>query len=467
MAVAEREIAAPATDIIPVARIHTEGNVRSALGDVDSLAASISRHGVLTAVAVTRRTDGDYDLVAGFRRVAAARVAGLDVIPAVILTAGDAAETLRARLAENVDREGLSDLDQGQAIQQLLELGVSVDDVATTVQTRPENVQAWADLLRLPKKIRTLIGKGRVSAQEAYPLVTLLDDPACLRAAVQHFDDGWSIDQAVSVVTRDRDRERALAAAKEKLAADGCRVIDAPKWNTFTSNSKMQKLGKRSGQVNVPLRQHAKLPCHAAYISPYEADDIVYVCTDRNVHAGEEGSGVPDLKAERAAQRAAKKALRAAQATRFTALCTAMSNDAISTEEATKHVLRLALGDASYKDLDAARAMLGLPEPERGVRFRDPLVAHAQQDAQSLLEVVLAIALSRGERALAVDNWDARGTVLGAHVSLIRSTGIHDFSEAEEQLIAGRASRGWEQDSGDDDGDPEADSADGSVEGAA
>ena len=295
----------------------------------------------------------------------------------------------------------------------------------------------------------------------------MLDDPACLRAAVQHFDDGWTIDRAVSVVTRDRERERALAAATEKLAAEGCRVIDPPKWNTFTSNSKVQKLGKRSGHVNVPLRQHAKLPCHAAYISPYEPGDIVYVCTDRNVHAGEEGSGVPDLKAERAAQRAAKKALRAAQATRFTALCTAMSNHAISSEEATMHVLRLALGDASYRDLGAARVMLGMAEPEGGVRLRDPLIAHAQKDAQSLLDVVLAVALSRGERALAVDNWDARGSVLAAHVSLIRSTGIHEFSEAEEQLIAGRAPRSWEHDIDDDDGPAAEDSADGSTEGAA
>jgi ParB/RepB/Spo0J family partition protein len=465
MAVAEHAIAAPAADIIPLARIHTEGNVRSALGDIDSLAASISRHGVLTAVAVTRRDDGEYDLLAGFRRVAAARLAGLDVIPAVIRTASDDAEALRARLAENVDREGLSDLDQGQAIQQLLELGVSVDDVATTVQTRPENVQAWADLLRLPKKIRTAIGKGRLSAQEAYPLVTLLDDPACLRAAIQHFEQGWTIDQAVSVVTRDRDRERALAAAQEKLAAEGCRVVDAPKWNTFTSNSKMQKLGRGSGKVNVPPRQHAKLPCHAAYISPYDPGDIVYVCSDRSVHAGEEGSGVPDLKAERAAKRAANKALREAQATRFSALCNAVRNHAISEKEATSHVLQLVLGDASYKDLDSARAILGLTEPERATRLRDPLIAHAHKDAQSLLDVVLAIALSRGERALAVDNWDARGTVLAAHVSLIRSTGIHEFSEAEEQLIAERGPRSWEQDVDND--DPGMDPADASIEGVA
>jgi hypothetical protein len=51
----------------------------------------------------------------------------------------------------------LRDLDQAAAMQQLLDLGVEPEDVAETVHTTPENVRAWADLLRLPRKVRRLI----------------------------------------------------------------------------------------------------------------------------------------------------------------------------------------------------------------------------------------------------------------------------------------------------------------------
>ena len=54
------------------------------LPNIPSLAESIRREGVLTAITVDRRDDGDFDLVAGFRRVAASRLAGLTSIPAVI-----------------------------------------------------------------------------------------------------------------------------------------------------------------------------------------------------------------------------------------------------------------------------------------------------------------------------------------------------------------------------------------------
>ncbi len=86
-------------------------------------------------------------------------------------------------------------------------------------------------------------------------------------------------------------------------------------------------------------------------------------------------------------------------------------------------------------------------------------ITHAAQDAQSLLDVVLAIALSRGERALAVDNGDVRGGVLKAHVALIRETGIHEFSEEEKRLIAERTPRRWDRDAAEADDEIDGDSS--------
>ena len=104
-----------------------------------------------------------------------------------------------------------------------------------------------------------------MAASDAYPLVSLLDDTAAMTAALQRVDDGWDVDRAVHDATRERERMRAIAAAREKLNAGGCRVIDAPQYGYFSSTSKTRKLGTGYGDVQVPLRQHATMPCHAAY----------------------------------------------------------------------------------------------------------------------------------------------------------------------------------------------------------
>jgi hypothetical protein len=154
--------------------------------------------------------------------------------------------------------------------------------------------------------------------------------------------------------------------------------------------------------VKVSLRQHRKQPCHAAFIS--SRGEVAYVCTDRSRHAGEAGSGVLDLKAERAAKRAAVKELCAAQPVRAAALKAALANGAVGVEEATRHIATTALWDARLEELEDAYALLDLTIPEGGRSASRPLgilVEHAGDDLGRLTTIVLAVQLARGERRLA------------------------------------------------------------------
>jgi ParB/RepB/Spo0J family partition protein len=445
MATASIPATLPAVDVIALERIQMANNVRHDLPDIESLADSMRRHGVLTAITVMRRDDGDFDLVAGQRRLAAARLAGLEAIPAVVQDGATDAERLRRQLAENLDREGLRDLDQAEAMQQLLALGLTAEVVAETVRTTPDNVRAWADLLRLPKKVRRLIESGRMTAAEGHLLVALLDDGDAMRAALERIGAGYGVDRAVATVQRERELERKHTAARERLEAEGCPIIDAPSWGSFPATSKTQTLGKGHRDVSIPLRQHAKLPCHAAYVAIHNGD-VVYVCTNRNAHAGVDGSGVADLRAERAARRAQKKALREAHTLRFGTMRDAIRNHAISAEEATRHVLRLTIDDAEPRDLEMAAAMLGVavPKSHHLSAEREALLAHAASGPEALLDVALAVAIARGERSLTSERFDWRRSLVAEHASLIRSTGVHQLSEVEEELIRERTPRSWD-----------------------
>src|SRR5437763_5362467 len=103
------------------------------------------------------------------------------------------------------------------------------------------------------------------------------------------------------------------------------------------------------------------------------------ICTDRRRHDGIEGSGVPDLKAERAAKRAAKKALREAHGACLQAMQTAVRTHTISHDAALAHVLRMAIDDAVPPDWEMASALLDLPVGESPSAFpaRDALITHA------------------------------------------------------------------------------------------
>jgi hypothetical protein len=188
------------------------------------------------------------------------------------------------------------------------------------------------------------------------------------------------------------------------------------------------------------------MPCHAAFIG-YDGA-AVYICTDRNQHAGAEGSGVADLKAERAAKRAAKKALREAHAIRFQALQEAVRNHAIGHDEAIAYLLRLSIYDAEPEEQAAAASLLDVTVPE-GHRMhdeREALIAHAASGPATLLDVALAVAIARGERALTTERFDWQRTMVAEHASLIRSTGIHELTTVEKELIAQRGPSRWEYD---------------------
>ncbi len=156
--------AVTAVAVIPLAAIHCGGNVRQELGDIESLADSIRQHGVLTAVLVERRGDGGFELVAGFRRVAAAEVAGLAAISAVVRDPVAGVQRVSHQLAETDDRCALSQLDVAGAMQQMLDLGASADEVATRFATSTDTIERWRAVLALPPALLALVRDGTIEA---------------------------------------------------------------------------------------------------------------------------------------------------------------------------------------------------------------------------------------------------------------------------------------------------------------
>ena len=136
-----------------------------------SLTASIRELGVLQPILVRPGEDGRYELIAGERRLRAAKRAGLQTIPAVIRVLADQA-SLEQALVENLHRQDLNALEEAAAYQQLIEdFGLTHDEVAVRVGKSRAAVTNTLRLFQLPTSIQRLVIDGALAAGHARALL--------------------------------------------------------------------------------------------------------------------------------------------------------------------------------------------------------------------------------------------------------------------------------------------------------
>jgi ParB family chromosome partitioning protein len=142
---------------------------------LEALATSIQAHGVVQPVIVRKQGDR-YTLVAGERRWRASRLAGLKTIPAIIkdYTSRDVMEIA---LIENLQREDLNPIEEGEAFQRLMvDYGLTQEDVAKAVGRSRSAIANTVRMLTLPQRIRGYLIDGRLSSGHARTLIALGDE---------------------------------------------------------------------------------------------------------------------------------------------------------------------------------------------------------------------------------------------------------------------------------------------------
>ena len=142
--------------------------------DLKDLTASIREHGVLQPLIVTPGDmEGRYVLIAGERRLQAARLAGLASVPVLVRQATDQ-QRLELAIIENVQRSDLSALEQAEAYRQLAEdFDLSHEDIAARVGKSRVAVTNTLRLLKLPDAVKNALIEGRVSEGHARALLAL------------------------------------------------------------------------------------------------------------------------------------------------------------------------------------------------------------------------------------------------------------------------------------------------------
>jgi ParB family chromosome partitioning protein len=162
-------------------------------GSLDELARSLKSTGMIQPVIVRRTPGGRWQLIAGERRWRAARLAGLEQIPALVRDATDV-ESLELALVENLLREDLNPIEEAEAYQRILtEFGWTQEEVAQSVGKDRSTIANSLRLLRLPAAIQDDLRTGRLTMGHARALLSLTEPREQLKLRDEILAHAWSV----------------------------------------------------------------------------------------------------------------------------------------------------------------------------------------------------------------------------------------------------------------------------------
>jgi ParB family chromosome partitioning protein len=174
------------------------------------LAASIAVHGILQPIIVRPLADGDYQLIAGERRLRAARLAGLETIPAITRDTDDGETSLELALIENIQRENLNAIETALAYRELIDrFGLTHEAVARQVGKSRVAISNSLRLLDLADETRQAIVDGRITEGHGRALaaITIGELQRAVLAVV--LERGLSVRQTEELVRRKREGQPA------------------------------------------------------------------------------------------------------------------------------------------------------------------------------------------------------------------------------------------------------------------
>lgn len=169
--------------------------------ELQELVDSVRVHGVIQPV-LLRPAGGAYQLVAGERRVRAARLAGLTVIPAVVKDLSDK-ETVELALVENLQRSDLNPMEESQAYSRLIEeFQWTQEEIGARVGKSRSHIANYLRLLQLESSIQHLVSEQAISVAHAKVLLSVVGARR-LTLAERCAQEGWTVKQLEASVKRD------------------------------------------------------------------------------------------------------------------------------------------------------------------------------------------------------------------------------------------------------------------------
>jgi len=190
--------------------------------ELKELANSIKIYGIIQPIIAANAGDGTYIIIAGERRTRAAKLAGLDTVPAIIREYTDQKQ-LEISLVENIQRTDLNPIEEAAAYKNLMDFtGFSQDELAARVGKNRSTVANALRLLRLPVEMQKSIEEGKVSSGHARALLSVADAKAREKLFRELLAGDVSVREAekrASALAEKKDGEKSASGSGAKGSA--------------------------------------------------------------------------------------------------------------------------------------------------------------------------------------------------------------------------------------------------------
>jgi ParB family chromosome partitioning protein len=234
---------------------------------LEELASSIKKLGIVQPLTVRETGNGKYQLIAGERRLRAARLAGLTRVPAYVRTADDQA-MLELALVENIQREDLDAVEVAISFQRLIEeCKLTQEQLSDRVGKQRSTIANYLRLLKLPAEIQLGIKNKHLMMGHARTLVNIEDPKRQMNVYYQIIDEELSVRQVEELV-----RQLQSEKIKDTRKVEKRRELN----NDFTQLSNhLNKLF--SAKVNFRINEKGKGKIVIPFESPEEMERILGV----------------------------------------------------------------------------------------------------------------------------------------------------------------------------------------------
>lgn len=224
---------------------------------LDDLAASIKQHGIIQPLIVIAAEGLDrYTLIAGERRLRAAKLAGLKEVPAIVRTASQQ-EQLEFAIIENVQREDLNPIERARAYQSLADqFSLTHEEIAHRVGKSRVTVTNTLRLLNLPVVVQQTLQSGEISEGHARSLLALPTARAMEAALDSILSLGLNVRQTELLVSKLSGK----APTSRKLSARSAEAEDLEnRLRQFFHTKVMLSKGKRGGTISISFYSDEEL----------------------------------------------------------------------------------------------------------------------------------------------------------------------------------------------------------------
>ena len=185
---------------------------------LNALANSIKEHGILQPIVVTKEEE-NYKIVAGERRWRAAKLAGLEKVPAIVRTI-DGQNRLELSVIENAQREDLNAIELATAYAKLkTQFNLSVKEIATKIGKSEQTVENFIRLLKFSDDVKKVMVKEKLTEGVMRPLVSA--EPEIVEKALPRIvEEGWTARKVEQFVAENKKKSSTVAVKESSYRRD-------------------------------------------------------------------------------------------------------------------------------------------------------------------------------------------------------------------------------------------------------